>query len=153
MDLSVPNQYRRALDIDRLELAARRALEAQGLTGDENFTLKITTDKVIRKYNQRHRQMNEATDVLSFENAFQDPETGEAYLGDILISIETAARQAEQQAHPLQEELEMLLVHGLLHLNGFDHLDQPSFEAMSRLQDQILRGLSNPLLGSIHAPE
>jgi len=95
----------------------------------------------------------EVTDVLSFENAFIDPETGETYLGDILISCETAKRQADNRGLELMDELEMLLVHGILHLAGMDHASTPEWQEMSALQDEILAQLNNPIQKSIHKPE
>ena len=90
--------------------------------------------------------------MLSFENAFIDPESGETYLGDILISYETAKRQADSRGLEMMTELEMLLVHGILHLTGMDHASQSDWQAMSNMQDAILAELNNPIQKSIHDP-
>ena len=71
-------------------------------------------------------------------------------LGDILISFEKAEEQATLGGHTLEQELEMLLVHGVLHLCGHDHGTQKEYAKMSTLQDEILTGLGNPLRKSIH---
>ena len=90
--------------------------------------------------------------LLSFENEFLDPETGNLFIGDIVISLEKAQQQSAEHGNSLQAELDMLLVHGLLHLCGMDHAEAADFQEMSRLQDVILKKIDNPLLGSIHEP-
>jgi len=115
-------------------------------------TLKFTDNAGIQKLNSAYRAVDEPTDVLSFENDYMDLETGLHYLGDIVISIEKAQSQALQNEHPLQQEVEMLFVHGVLHLLGYDHADEAGFAAMSQLQDEILQDVGNPLLGSIAQP-
>jgi probable rRNA maturation factor len=77
----------------------------------------LTNDKTIRDLNKRFRRKNKATDVLSFPAA--DLENGIA--GDLAISLETAATQAESFGHTLKEEVKILILHGILHLAGYDH--------------------------------
>jgi probable rRNA maturation factor len=81
-------------------------------------TILLTTDAAIRKLNRQFRGKNKATDVLSF------PAAGigaEAIAGDLAISVPTALRQAIQQGHSLSTEIKVLILHGLLHLAGYDH--------------------------------
>jgi probable rRNA maturation factor len=107
----------------RTALPGKRALErflteacaAIRLRGEVSVLL--TNDDAIRDLNRRFRRKNKATDVLSFPAA--DPETGIS--GDLAISLETAARQAEAFGHTLREEVKILLLHGILHLAGYDH--------------------------------
>jgi probable rRNA maturation factor len=93
----------------------REAQEAVGLRGEVSVLL--TTDLGIRGLNRRFRKKNKATDVLSFPVA----EAGFGAAGDLAISVETAARQAKEQGHRLGVELRVLMLHGLLHLAGYDH--------------------------------
>lgn len=93
----------------------REAQAAVGLRGEVSVLL--TTDAGIRSLNRRFRKKNKATDVLSFP--VDDPAFGSA--GDLAISVETAARQAEEHGHRLTVEVRVLMLHGLLHLAGFDH--------------------------------
>jgi len=93
--------------------------------------------------------MDDSTDVLSFENDYIDLETGSRFIGDIVISIETAEFQAGERGFSLQQEMEMLFVHALLHLYGYDHMEEADLEEMSALQDEILKEIDNPVLGSI----
>ncbi|MEN6531416.1 MAG: rRNA maturation RNase YbeY [Anaerolineaceae bacterium] len=143
---------RKELDIKRLQRACLTACNLLGFDAQPEITLQLTDDRTIREFNRQYRGIHEATDVLSFENAFIDPESGETYLGDILISYETARRQADARGLDLMAEIEMLLVHGILHLAGMDHASRAEWEEMSALQDAILNELNNPIRKSIHEP-
>jgi probable rRNA maturation factor len=92
-----------------------RARAAVGLTGEVDVLL--TSDSELKRLNKLYRQKNKATDVLSFPAA----EEAEGVAGDLAISLETAARQAADHGHSLPDELKILLLHGLLHLDGEDH--------------------------------
>jgi probable rRNA maturation factor len=105
--------------------------------------LRLTNDAEIQELNAQYRQQDKPTDVLAFaalENNF--PQTEEMlaaqplYLGDIIVSIDTAARQAQQQEHSLTTELAWLTAHGLLHLLGWDHPDDESL--MEMLKKQVI---------------
>ena len=144
--------YRKELDKKRLQEVSATAFRFLGFEIEPEVTLQITDDKTIREFNLQYRDTDEATDVLSFENAFTDPESGETYLGDILISFETARRQADTRELNVMTELEMLLVHGILHLAGMDHGATGEWQEMSALQDEILAQLNNPIQNSIHKP-
>jgi probable rRNA maturation factor len=152
LTIKAPRSIRKTLDIQRFADAASAVFRHLDIANQPGVSLQITDDKSIRKFNLRYRGVDESTDVLSFENAFTDPETGESYLGDILISHETAQRQAELRGLEIMAEFEMLLVHGLLHLNGFDHASRSEWQEMSALQDGILKELGNPIQKSIHEP-
>lgn len=100
----------------------------------------ITSDKAIKKLNRQYRGKNKATDVLSFPAA--DPRHGrrERVAGDLAISIDMAARQALVLDHPLATELKVLMLHGLLHLAGFDHeVDKGQMAARELLLRRKLR--------------
>lgn len=137
------------VSLPALQAAFSAALIAAGIQRDMAASLKLSDDKGIQKLNATYLGNDSPTDVLSFENAYIDPETGQEYLGDIVISLETAGRQALAHQAELQQELEMLLVHGTLHLLGFDHGDPASLDAMHDAQDAALTAIGNPLLNSI----
>ncbi|HOG58417.1 MAG TPA: rRNA maturation RNase YbeY [Anaerolineaceae bacterium] len=149
LDFSIPRKYRALIDADRLTFAFQKSVEMLGLSPQTSAALKISDDASIRKLNKAYRGLDEATDVLSFENDFIDLETGARFIGDIVISIEKAQAQAAERGFSLQEELEMLLVHAVLHLNGYDHMEEADLEEMGSLQDEILIAIANPVLGSI----
>jgi len=94
-----------------------RAVEAADLAGAVSVLL--TSDEEIRRLNREFRHKDKATDVLSFPALHVNG--GERLAGDLAISVETAAREAERREHPLAVELETLVLHGVLHLAGWDH--------------------------------
>ena len=92
------------------------------------ISVTLVNDEKIHELNKMHRNIDRSTDVLSFplgENGVYDKnlETGASLLGDIVISVETAVRQAEEYGHTLQREIGFLTVHSMLHLLGYDHVD------------------------------
>lgn len=109
------------------------------------LSLRLTDDREIQQLNHQYRQQDKPTDVLAFaalESLYPDPDELQAtlplYLGDIVISIDTAQRQAEGQQHPLHIELAWLASHGLLHLLGWDHPDEDSLNRMLKQQQDLL---------------
>jgi len=101
--------------------------------------LQLCDDEAIASLNQAWRGQTGPTDVLAF--AAQEgapPLPGPLELGDIVISVETAARQAREHDHPLERELRFLASHGLLHLLGWDHPDEESLAAMLERQERLL---------------
>lgn len=150
LNLILPPSYVKEIDQSRLALAFSNFLNHLNIEHNTSVTVRFTNNRLIRQFNREWMGIDAPTDVLSFENAFQDPETGEQYLGDILISFEKARKQAKLAGHSLQQEVEMLLVHGLLHLVGHDHSNNTEWQAMSETQDEILQTIANPLRGSIH---
>lgn len=147
--ISIPVKFRKLLNESRLETAATETLNALNDQNSKSVVVKMTGDRELQKLNKTYRGIDKPTDVLSFENDYTDPETGEQYLGDIVISLETAAIQAEVNANSLQHEVEMLLVHGVLHLAGHDHATKAERDLMSNLQDKVLDSIRNPLRESI----
>ena len=87
--------------------------------------------------NSKFRDTDRPTDVLSFGSDETDPETGNRYLGDIIISYETAEKQASMANHDVQTEIKILLIHGFLHLLGFDHDTEKNKKMMWQKQFSI----------------
>ena len=152
-NLILPNSYAREIDQTRLAAAFREGAKTLGLAKNTSLTLRVTNNRLIRQLNYAWRGENSPTDVLSFENAFTDPETGEQYLGDIVISFDKARQQAHTGGHTIQSEIELLFVHGLLHLSGFDHDQKEEWAEMTKTQDEILKKIGNPLQGGIQYNE
>lgn len=113
------------------------------------LTICFSDDAEITTFNTQYRQKNQPTDVLAFaslETPFQngvDFREEPLYLGDLIISVETAQKQAEQHHHSLTQELAWLAVHGLLHLLGWNHPDEESLEKMLAVQEQLLLNLGH----------
>jgi len=109
------------------------------------LTLRLTDDAEIQALNSQYRQQNKPTDVLAFAALeaempiFQPEDPEPLYLGDIIISLETAAVQAQQNNHSLTIELAWLVSHGLLHLLGWDHPDDAHLEEMLAQQANLLK--------------
>ncbi|WP_413780439.1 rRNA maturation RNase YbeY [Anaeroselena agilis] len=117
-----------------------------GISPHAEVGVVFADDAYIRELNRDYRGIDAATDVLSFaldegeEPAVQGgPE--EALLGDIVISLETAERQAAEFGHSLEREMAYLTVHGMLHLVGYDHEDEHDKAAMRSREEQILAAL------------
>jgi probable rRNA maturation factor len=103
-------------------LARFLALAQQAVRLRGQVTVLLTTDAAIRKLNRQFRGMNKSTDVLSFPTAGPIHGSGsEQIAGDLAISVPTALRQAGEQGHALSTEIKVLILHGLLHLAGYDH--------------------------------
>jgi len=128
-----------------LARAARRLLDHLGLEG-LHLSLLLCDDTMIRRLNRDYREKDAATDVLSFP---MDGAEG-PLLGDLAISTDTAARQAEEQGHRLVSELHVLLVHGLLHLLGYDHHGPEQTRQMRAAEAELLAVLDEDAASLIH---
>ncbi|HSM70160.1 MAG TPA: rRNA maturation RNase YbeY [Anaerolineales bacterium] len=135
---------------DLVERAAKAALEHQSQSSDSDLTIVLTDDAQLKELNRDHLGIDAPTDVLSFPASESDPETGARYLGDILISMPYAARSAEKAGHGLEAEVQLLVVHGVLHLFGHDHAEAQEKARMWKAQTEILESLG---LGSINIRE
>src|SRR5574338_1687889 len=111
------------LPTDLLEHAARAALEHESQSLESELSVILTNDTRLHELNLNYLGIDAPTDVLSFPASETDPETGTRYLGDILISIPRAQAQADAAGHPLEAEVQLLVVHGTLHLLGHDHAE------------------------------
>ena len=150
-ELSGPNPYR-----PLLTRVITAALAAEGVQVPCGVDVLLTTDEGIREINREQRAIDAATDVLSFPmleltpgvppdgtgEDQRDPETGLCPLGDMVISVERAQAQAAEFGHSVQREMAYLAVHSVLHLLGYDHLDEGPQKAQMRAREEaILEGL------------
>jgi probable rRNA maturation factor len=124
------------IDRTRWRIFAETALRALNKE-DDNVTIGFVSDKRIQQLNRDFRGKNWPTDVLSFP-AVED-RLSEASLGDVVISAETAAHQATENGLPLEQEIAQLILHGLLHLAGYDH--ETDKGEMNRLELSLRRRL------------
>jgi probable rRNA maturation factor len=108
-----------ALSKSGLTRFLNRARAAVGLQGEVDVLL--ADDATLKRLNRTYRGKNKATDVLSFPAAYNEFAGENQTAGDLAISLETAGRQAAAYGHSLRDEVRILLLHGLLHLHGFDH--------------------------------
>lgn len=135
---------------DLLERATNAALEHQAESLDSELSIVLTDDARLQELNRDYLSIDAPTDVLSFPASETDPETGARYIGDILISIPRAQSQAASAGHPLESEVQLLVVHGVLHLLGHDHANAEEKTRMWKAQAEILERLG---LGDIQIRE
>ena len=128
------------------------ALEAEGVRIPCGVDVLLTDDEGIREINREQREVDSVTDVLSFPmlnltpgtppdgtgEEEHDPETGLCYLGDMVIDLNRAKAQAEEFGHSIQRELAYLAVHSVLHLLGYDHLDEGPQKAQMRAREEAI---------------
>jgi len=131
------------LAADILERAALAVLEHQSADGD--LTIVLTDDAQLHELNRNYLGIDTPTDVLSFPASETDPETARRYLGDILISVPRADEQARAAGHALEAEVQLLTVHGTLHLLSYDHAEAEEKTRMWKAQAEVLKrlGLAN----------
>ena len=137
-----------AKDIERtlVQKASRAAFRAAGVKSAGALTVLVTDDAQIQELNRDYRGVDTPTDVLAFgeangANEFVPPPGETHYWGDIIISCPRAMEQATAYGHPLQEELALLVVHGTLHLLGYDHEQASDKERMWAIQNTALARL------------
>lgn len=131
---AVNRQRKTRIDTKVWESFAEKAAAAIGKSG-ATATIAFVSDKAIRRLNHQFRNVDKATDVLSFPAGEQD----KLNLGDIAISVETAARQAKENGLTFDEEVAQLVLHGLLHLSGYDH--ETDNGEMNRLELRLRKKL------------
>jgi probable rRNA maturation factor len=132
-----------------LEQAAQVVLSRQATHPQEDASLVLTDDAQLQVLNSQYLGIDAPTDVLSFPAGDEDPDSEAYYLGDVLISYPRAAQQALAGGHAVEAELQLLVVHGMLHLYGYDHLDQESRVTMWAVQAALLRQLDCPISGPV----
>ena len=126
-------------------------LNAEGITAPCEINILVTDDVGIRGINLASRQIDRATDVLSFPmfnlepgnpptdwEEYLDPETGMCPLGDMCISLERASAQAKEFGHSVKREVGYLTIHSMLHLLGYDHLDEGPMKKQMRQREEAI---------------
>jgi probable rRNA maturation factor len=132
------------LDVAALGVLAQRVLEGEGVAAESGISILVTDDDEVRQLNRQFLGIDEPTDVLSFpdddDDGFPAGSDETPYLGDIAIALPTATRQAAEHGHSVDAEVAHLLVHGILHLRGYDHVDNPAEEARMRAREEDYLG-------------
>ena len=135
----------------RLEEAVNAALDAEGVDVPCVVEVCLTDDEAIHQTNLEMRGVDRPTDVLSFpmfelqpgekpRAEWADPDTDRVLLGDMMISLERARAQAEEYGHSLEREICYLAVHSVLHLLGYDHLDEGPMKQQMRAREEAILG-------------
>ena len=135
---------------DLVRLAVKTSLEYMDFPQNCEISVMFTSNERIKRLNRNHRSIDRVTDVLSFplfeydedgeiiEDELDFNPNGEMLLGDIVISLERAAEQAEEYGHSFEREVGFLTVHSMLHLFGYDHMTPEDEEDMFEYQREIL---------------
>jgi len=126
-----------------MEKIAETALSEHGLPPEAEISLTVCNNTAIREINRKWRQVDAPTDVLSFP-LWEEGETvpaGQVLLGDIVISLEKAAAQAEEYGHSLEREILYLFTHGVLHLLGYDHMHEAERRKMRAAEERLLQAV------------
>ena len=137
----VDPRFQDQVDLQVMERTVEAGLNRLDRDPRSALAVNFSGDSRVKEFNQRFRGVDKTTDVLAFPADFVDPDLDVLYLGDILISVPQASRQAEKAGHALEKELQLLVVHGLLHLVGYDHREPEEKDRMWALQGQILSDL------------
>lgn len=125
--------------------AAAGTLDRLGVA-DATLTVVLTDEAGIRTLNRQYAGNDSVTDVLSFPSAATDPQTGAHHLGDVIVAIPVAESQARAAGHDTKDEVALLVVHGVLHLLGYDHADPTDRDAMWSVQAALLDDLGAGVL-------
>ncbi len=162
MTFCVESETKRELPFDVEDIAGKvigEALEYEKCPYETTVNVLLTDNEEICALNSRFRGIDRPTDVLSFPNVdyespsdftgieaseadYFDPESGELYLGDIVISVDKVYEQAEEYGHSVMREYAFLLAHSMLHLMGYDHMEPEEAARMERRQEEILNRLN-----------
>lgn len=138
----IDDRYKSRAEVGALREAAEATLSQQRVEETYDLTVVITGDGALRELNRRHRGLDASTDVLAFPNEtkgpFVDAPAFPRYLGDVIISLPQAEAQALEAGNDLSAELQLLVVHGVLHLLGYDDQTQPERTRMWQAQQAVL---------------
>lgn len=146
INLQVKRKIKLPVQKSILLQAAQITLDLENITSESSLSVVIGDDLLLKKLNLQYRGINTTTDVLSFPSNERDPDTNLQYLGDVVISLPRAELQASIGGHPLVEELQLLVVHGTLHLLGYDHLIGTEKKKMQAAQERVLNQLGVPIV-------
>jgi probable rRNA maturation factor len=144
MEILIKNQQKIIkLNQRKIKEIIRKILQYLKVDEETEISVLFTNDKFIRALNNKYRGIDKPTDVLSFslqEGAIKSPEVeSDKLLGDIIVSVETAQRQSNNLNHSIEKELTVLLIHGLLHLTGYNHEKGKDYKIMREKESEILK--------------
>ena len=140
MEITILNRQRtRRVSSPALSAFLRRMARAEPAEPGSSLVVCLVSDRKMRELNRRYRGHDRPTDVLSFPSGEEPAPEGEQHLGDVVISVPTAARQASAAGSSLEREIKTLALHGYLHLLGYDH--ETDDGAMMRRQRRLVRRL------------
>jgi probable rRNA maturation factor len=145
IEVFVEEKFRGVVDRGWVKKIVRQVLKAEGVAPPYEVSLVFTDSEAVKQLNRDYRGVDESTDVLAFhmlpqkgaDSSFALPPDGVTRLGEVIISYPQAAEQAKEQGHSLERELALLVIHGMLHLLGYDH-EEPEEESKMRKREREL---------------
>ena len=143
-DIAVQNEAGYLIDQSRLCEAVGIVTDQQGAPADASLTIVLTDDAAVQALNRQYRGLDAPTDILSFPAEALPPGLDEEapYLGDLVVAYPYAMAQAEREGHPRMDSLSLLVIHGALHLLGFDHDTLTNRAVMWAAQDKALTAMN-----------
>ena len=149
LEIQIEEPFDGQVQEDWLRQAAETVLTVESIDYLSELSLLITGDNTIRKLNRVYRKIDQTTDVLAFAfledvegSSFPPSPNGIAHLGEVIISCPQAMRQADEEKHSLKDELVLLVVHGVLHLLGYDHANLQDERIMRARESDIVARLN-----------
>ena len=128
----------------RIRRAALAVLEAEAVDEPCDLSVLLTDDEGIHVINREFRQVDKPTDVLSFPMGDVDYRTGRLLLGDMVLNVDRARAQGEEFGHGPEHELSYLTVHSVLHLLGYDHVDEGEMKRAMRAREKVIMNMLEP---------
>jgi len=142
----VEPEFQALVDKSWIRKIVRQVLEAEELAAPYEVSLVFTDSETVRRLNRDYRGVDEPTDVLAFymlpqgaaDSSFALPPDGVIRLGEVIVSYPQAVTQAEERRHSTQRELALLIIHGILHLVGYDHEEPEEERKMRHREEELL---------------
>ena len=128
----------------RIRRAALAVLKAEDVDEPCDLSVLLTDDEGIHVINREFRQVDKPTDVLSFPMGDVDPRNGRLLLGDMVLNVDRAKAQGEEFGHGPEHELSYLTVHSVLHLLGYDHVDEGEMKRAMRAREKVIMNMLEP---------
>jgi len=146
IEIFVEEEFRGVVDRGWVKEIARQVLKAEGVTPPYEVSLVFTDSETVKQLNRDYRGVDEPTDVLAFymlpqkgaDSSFAIPPDGVTRLGEVIISYPQAVTQAKEQGHSPERELALLVIHGILHLLGYDHEEPEEERKMREREGELL---------------
>jgi probable rRNA maturation factor len=141
------DEFRALVDGSQAEKIIRQVLRDEGVPSPYEVSLAITDSETVQRLNREYRGIDEPTDVLAFymlpqkgaDSSFALPPDGVTRLGEVIISYPQAVAQAKEQGHSTERELALLIIHGILHLLGYDHQEPEEESRMRKRERELLQ--------------
>ncbi len=145
MNILISEEFEGKISEAVIERTVLAVLKSEGISEESEISVVIDNDAKLQELNNQFLGIDAPTDVLSFPSDEVDPDSGVPYLGDIILSLPKAQAQADEAGHSLEAEIQLLIVHGTLHLLGYDHAGDDEKREMWARQKAILTDLDTRL--------